>query len=138
MPLWSGSLRTRRDAAIHQSLSLLHVPQSARGGVRQLSTRRWQSFRWLSGQALVATYSSSPGNLRAFCSVCGSNMPVLEDEGAHVIIPAGTLDDDPKVRPIAHIHIASKAPWYEISDTLPRFAVMPPQEFWVPYERAAP
>ena len=97
-----------------------------------------KSFRWLSGQALVVTYSSSPGNLRAFCSVCGSNMPVLEDEGAHVIIPAGTLDDDPKVRPVVHIHIASKAPWYEISDTLPRFAVMPPQEFWVPYERAAP
>ena len=25
---------------------------------------------------------------------CGSNVPVLEDEGTHVIVPAGALDDD--------------------------------------------
>jgi hypothetical protein len=49
--------------------------------------------------------------VRAFCKNCGSNMPVLEDEGAHVVVPAGLLDDDPHIRPIVHIHTASKAPW---------------------------
>ena len=87
-------------------------------------------FRWLSGQSLVENYNSSPGNVRAFCRVCGSNVPVLEGEGAHVIIPAGALDDDPNIRPIVHIHISSKAPWYEITDALPQFAEFPPQEFW--------
>jgi hypothetical protein len=77
---------------------------------------------------------SSAEHFRAFCRGCGSNVPVLEDEGAHVIIPAGALDDDPGVRPIVHIHTASKAPWYEITDELPQFAEFPPEEFWSKYE----
>ena len=91
-------------------------------------------FRWVTGETVVENYQSSSGNLRAFCKVCGSNMPVLEDEGDHVNIPAGSLDDDPMVRPVVHIHTASKAPWYEITDALPQFADFPPDEFWAPYE----
>lgn len=90
-------------------------------------------FRWTAGEALVKTYASSPGNLRAFCSVCGSNVPVLEDDedgGKHAILPAGGLDDDPGVRSIVHIHTASKAPWFEITDTLPQFDEFPPDAFW--------
>ena len=93
-----------------------------------------RGFRWLSGEPLVENYHSSPGNIRAFCKVCGSNMPVLEEQGAHVIIPAGTLDDDPVVRPIVHIHTASQAPWLAISDDLPQFAEYPPDEFWAKHE----
>lgn len=93
-------------------------------------------FRWLSGQSNVENYQSSPGNFRAFCRVCGSNMPVIEDGGAHVIIPSGALDHDPVVRPIVHIHTASKAPWFEITDALPQFAEFPPEEFWAKYEGA--
>jgi len=33
----------------------------------------------------------------------------------------GTLDDDPGLRPQAHIFVGSKAPWYEIADELPRY-----------------
>jgi len=91
-------------------------------------------FRWVAGESLVQRYESSPGNFRAFCKVCGSNLPVLEDEATHVNIPAGTLDDDPNVRPIVHIHVASKAPWHEITDALPQFAEFPPAEFWSKYE----
>jgi hypothetical protein len=93
-----------------------------------------RKFRWVAGGDRVRVYPSSPGNVRAFCEVCGSNVPVLEDEGAHVIIPAGTLDDDPGVRPIVHIHVASKAPWHEITDALPQFDGFPPNEFWAKYE----
>ncbi len=94
-------------------------------------------FRWLSGQSSVENYHSSPGNIRAFCKVCGSNMPVLEEEGTHVIIPAGALDDDPGIRPIVHLHTASKAPWFEITDALPKFAELPPSEFWAEHEGRA-
>jgi hypothetical protein len=80
--------------------------------------------------------SPSPGNIRAFCKVCGSNMPVLEEEDTHVIIPAGGLDDDPIVRPARHFHTASKAPWFEITDAVPQFAEYPPEEFRVELESA--
>ena len=93
-----------------------------------------QTFRWLAGQGQVQQFESSPGSVRAFCKVCGSNMPVLEDNESHVIIPAGTLDGDPDVRPIVHIHTASKAEWYEVTDALPQFPESPPQEFWAKYE----
>jgi hypothetical protein len=89
-----------------------------------------RGFRWLAGESLVENYPSSPGNIRAFCRVCGSNMPMLEEQGAHVIIPAGTLDDDPGVRPIVHIYTASRAPWFVLGDDLPQFAGFPPEEFW--------
>lgn len=92
-------------------------------------------FRWLAGESKVQRYESSPGTFRAFCRVCGSAVPVLEEEGAHVVVPAGSLDDDPLVRPVVHIHTASKAPWYEIGDALPQFAEYPPDEFWSEYER---
>ena len=91
-------------------------------------------FRWLDGADQIVNYESSPGTFRAFCRTCGSNLPVLEDDGAHANIPAGTLDDDPQVRPIVHIHTASKAPWYEITDSLPQFDDFPPDAFWEPFE----
>jgi hypothetical protein len=37
------------------------------------------------------------------------------------VIPAGTLDVDPGVRPSVNIFVASKAPWHEITDELPRW-----------------
>jgi hypothetical protein len=36
-------------------------------------------------------------------------------------IPAGTLDDDPGLRPQRHIFVDVKAPWFDIADGLPRF-----------------
>lgn len=43
-----------------------------------------------------------------------------------VLVPAGLLDTDPGARPEAHIHVASKAPWFTIADALPQFAELPP------------
>jgi hypothetical protein len=37
----------------------------------------------------------------------------------------GSLDDDPGLRPQAHIFVGSKAIWYEIADDLPQFAEYP-------------
>ena len=33
----------------------------------------------------------------------------------------GSLVDTPTVRPTEHIFVGSKAPWFEITDELPRF-----------------
>ena len=38
-----------------------------------------------------------------------------------VLIPAGALDDDPKLRTNYHIYVGSKAPWHEITDDLPQY-----------------
>jgi hypothetical protein len=51
-------------------------------------------------------------------------MPVPGEEKLY--IAAGTLDDDPGTRLQAHIFVASKAPWVEITDDLPQFDEYPP------------
>ena len=78
------------------------------------------------GEELVAAYQSSPGLQRGFCRTCGSNLPVPGTAEESFFVPAGTLDDDPGVRPAAHIFVASKAPWVEITDDLPQFDEYPP------------
>lgn len=84
-----------------------------------------EKFRWLRGEDLIATYKSSENNSRNFCRVCGSSVPSVVQEMNHVCIPMGTLDGDPNINPCVHIFVASKAPWFEITDSLPQYAEMP-------------
>ncbi|MDQ6619738.1 MAG: GFA family protein [Pseudomonadota bacterium] len=85
------------------------------------------TFRWFHGEASITRYRSSPEIYRCFCRVCGSSVPVVE--GAEVCIPAGSIDGDPGVRPSVHIFVESKAPWYQITDTLQQFARFPPDDY---------
>ncbi len=84
------------------------------------SVRRAE-FRWVSDEALVARFASSPGIERGFCRQCGSTLfwDAIENAGSFGVA-LGTLDGDPGVRPSLHIFVGSKAPWYEICDDLPR------------------
>ena len=82
-------------------------------------------FRWLSGQDSFASYESSPGFRRYFCTGCGSVLP-SDANRSRRFLPAGCLDDDPGIRPQRHIFVASKAPWYTITDSLPQFDAYPP------------
>jgi hypothetical protein len=81
------------------------------------------AFHWLAGETLVSKYESSPGETRTFCRVCGATLPTFfRDHPEQIGLPLGTLDDDPGVRPSAHVFVGSKAPWFEITDDLPQFA----------------
>ena len=84
-----------------------------------------ESFRWTKGRDRARAYESSPGLHRRFCPRCGSVLPGEPNNG-RVFLPAGNLDEDPGVRPLAHLFAASKAPWLEIADELPRFDAWPP------------
>lgn len=85
-------------------------------------------FAWQTGHDLVRSYQP-PDAARfmvSFCVRCGGGAPVGRDNVPFVLVPAGLFDLDPGARPQAHIHVASKAPWYEITDSLPQFAELPP------------
>ena len=84
------------------------------------------TFRFERGAEQVVRYDSPVRTARAFCVRCGSTVPAVPREGERIFLPAGCFDDDPGVRPIAHIFTASKAPWAEINDALPRFDAYPP------------
>jgi hypothetical protein len=84
-----------------------------------------EGFRWSSGESAVVEYASSPNGKRAFCRTCGSVAPVAM--AGMIIVPAGALEGDPGIRPQAHMFVASKAPWYSISDSLPQHEAYPPE-----------
>ena len=90
-----------------------------------------EAFHWLTGEDLVSRYESSPGETRTFCRVCGATLPTFFCDRPHEIgLPLGTLDDDPAVRPSAHVWVGSKAPWWEITDSLPQYneGIRPPSD----------
>lgn len=69
----------------------------------------------------LASFESSPGKNRYFCSGCGSPIYSQYDDKPDVVyVRIGTIDDDTGLSPDIHIHVASKAPWYEIRDDLPQ------------------
>ncbi len=97
-----------------------------------------KDFRWLHGEHLVKFYESSRGYQRGFCGECGS--PIINRNGPNFLEAAGGISpkpppqygvalallDDPPVRPALHCFVASKAPWFEITDDLPQYPEYPP------------
>lgn len=80
-------------------------------------------FRVTSGADRLVAYESSPGKHRSFCSICGCHVFARADaRPGMVLIRAGTLDDDPGMKPQCHIWVKSKAPWHDIGDALPQHA----------------
>jgi hypothetical protein len=60
-------------------------------------------------------------NHDAHCGRCGSLLYSVVRDGAFVHVAMGTLVDDPSIRPMAHIFVGSKAPWFAITDELPQY-----------------
>src|SRR5262249_48309352 len=62
-----------------------------------------KQFRWVRGAEKIRRYASSPGGARPFCGGCGSAVPA--GTGERVFLTPGLLDDDPEMRPQAHIFV---------------------------------
>jgi hypothetical protein len=85
-------------------------------------------FSWISGQELVRNFKLPEAErfTIASCSRCGGGAPVVREGVPFVLVPAGILDQDPGLRPDAHIHVASKPSWHTWNDGVPQFAELPP------------
>jgi hypothetical protein len=86
---------------------------------------RAADFRLLCGEDLLTFFNSSTGNYRGFCRICGSPMLTKFDDPSILSLPLGALDDDPGIRPQKHVFVASRAPWFAITDDLPQYAELP-------------
>ncbi|MBR1234326.1 GFA family protein [Bradyrhizobium sp. AUGA SZCCT0182] len=79
-----------------------------------------------SGAEFISEYQSSPNREKCFCSKCGSQLFIRRlDHPESTVVTLGTVDGDPHTRPERHVFVASKAPWYDIADVLPRFKIYP-------------
>ena len=76
------------------------------------------------GRDRLLVYGDEDAN-HTRCAACGSLLFSVVRGGAYVHVALGSLVDAPSVRPTAHIFVGSKAPWFEITDDLPRFEELP-------------
>jgi len=79
------------------------------------------AFRWTRGETVVFRYDLPQARSFAasFCGKCGSPLPHHTRSGREIVIPAGSLDDDPGVKPSAIAHWDSRAPWVSAANDLP-------------------
>jgi hypothetical protein len=85
-------------------------------------------FEWISGEDSLTRFDLPEARHFAscFCNRCGSPLPRLTRGGTVVVVPSGSLDGDPAIRPEHHIFWDSRAPWFSGEDELPRFGEYPP------------
>lgn len=85
-------------------------------------------FKYTKGEELVDYYQSSDEVKRSFCQVCGAKFTFDWPQAIpdFLFLAAGTLDDDPGLKPEMHIFTDNKADWYEIHDELPQHGQFPP------------
>jgi hypothetical protein len=89
-----------------------------------------EDFRWEQGEGQVGRYEL-PGAKHfatSFCKQCGSSLPWLAQSGKVVVVPAGTLDEDPLIRPSQNVFCASRALWWTDPKALPEFDELPPRK----------
>ncbi len=94
------------------------------------------AFRWRRGEELVGRYEVAEAKhfATSFCRHCGSSLPWLGKRGKAVVVPAGSLDVDPGIRPFQNIFFASRAPWYVEPGSLPEHDELPPRRDDAPGE----
>jgi hypothetical protein len=80
-----------------------------------------EAFRWTRGESNVVRYDlpAARSFSTSFCSTCGSPVPHSTRSGREMIIPAGSLDDDPQTKPSTIAHLESRAEWSVPSGELP-------------------
>lgn len=77
-------------------------------------------FSLLKGEP--ASYRSSSWGQRQFCRTCGTPLLHVEIEAPRTVsIYTATLDDPASMPPTHHIWTASRVPWFETADDLPRY-----------------
>jgi len=84
-------------------------------------------FSWTSGESQVGRYEHPEAKHLAtcFCKICGSSLPWANQANTVIIVPAGTLDDVPDIRPQQNIYWDSHAGWYVDVSSLPKYAELP-------------
>ena len=92
-----------------------------------VSAVRSADFHVTAGAEAVREYRN-PEGFRCFCDRCGGRLfNRAASSDAVLMLAVATLDTEPDARPVMHVNVTSKAPWYEILDDRPQHAALPPR-----------
>ena len=72
------------------------------------------NIEWLSGEENVVNFDHADREFsKAFCRYCGSALPFINQSKSSLIVPAGSLLEDPSVVPQANIFSNEKVCWLD-------------------------
>lgn len=91
-----------------------------------------ERFRWTEGQDFVVRYDlpTAKSFSTTFCRQCGAPLPHHTRSGREMVVPAGSLDDLPDLRPQAHIFWNSRIAWGCAQGEAPAHGDLP--DWWQP------
>ncbi len=111
LPLRRRRLLPRRAAHPLSHLPLLPLPEGPPSAAHvSYMMMPLSGLHFTRGEDLLITYEVPEAQhfKHAFCRVCGSSMPRADATRSVGIVPMGSLDDDPGVRPTVHIYAGSR------------------------------
>ena len=83
-------------------------------------------FSYVSGEEKLRSYPFSENSDSLYCESCGSRVLVDFKAEPHMLYLAmGTIDEDVDLPDGYHQFVGSKAPWFEITDSLPQYDEWP-------------
>ena len=94
--------------------------RKATGGVRSTNlVVAPDQFRWTAGEDLISRFDLPEARsfARQICLHCNCPVPHPSRDRQRMIVPAGTLDDDPGMKPGSHNYWSSRAGWTEIDES---------------------
>ena len=97
------------------------------GHATNIMVKPTTEIKWLSGEELLARYKVPEAErfYNCFCKECGSPMPRVTPELGAVLVPAGSLDVIPEMKPQGRIFNDSRVEWSCSDDILPVFSEYP-------------
>ena len=85
----------------------------------------FEDFDVVSGEGEIKYYVKSETGTLAFCANCGSSLFGKRSDIKMIHLRAGILDDVPSQQLTYHVCTGSKAPWYNITDSLKQYEGLP-------------
>ena len=71
-------------------------------------------LEWTKGQDLIRQFEFPKREFtKVFCTLCGSGLPFPSNDGLSIIIPAGSLDEEPSIKPMRNIFWEEHVTWFD-------------------------
>ena len=84
------------------------------------------TLKWTSGEEKVRKFDlPETRHSKSFCCICGSALPMIQMNGKLLVVPAGSLNSEVRIRPNAHIFVSSRAGWDEALEKVPTVEKFP-------------
>lgn len=84
------------------------------------------SIKWQTGEEFL-THFDHPSRAfsKTFCSRCGSGVPHVNKSQTSLVIPAGSLDEQPIIEPAANLFIGESPKWLTTGLSAKKFSAFP-------------